>query len=186
MKIINSLSLVRYKAILFMKAGPHSGNSLEKIIKMKMEELNRFGKFYWGYSGTLCHPYRVQRFVQANRDTQVMLILSPTKSAYKVENFKKIREYSIDNKKWKRLPQGIYLWNCKFAVVASNLKQVDQYINLNEYYVTTTQGSCLLGKYLRYRVNKACALFRETSSQPCLVKVSYIAELVYPFCIFLR
>jgi len=172
-----------------MKAGPHSGDSLEDIIKMKLEEQSKFGRFYWGYSGTLCHPYRVQKFAQEAIEKGIipLLVLSPTNSAYDVGGTRKIvHEYSIDNKKWDKLPKGVHLWNCKFAVIASNLQKVDQYIDLNEYIVATEKKVCLLGEYIRYRVNKACAIFRGTSDKPSLTKISYIAELVPPFCIFLR
>lgn len=182
-------SLLRHKAIIFMKAGPHSGNALHDIIKMKVEEQDKFGKFYWGYSGSLCYPYRVQEFAQkiTNSGSLPLLVLSPTKSAYNVEGIKKVYEYSVDNKTWNKLPFGVYLWNCKFAVTATDLKKVDLYIDLNEYVVATDNKKRSLGDYIKYRVNKACAIFSGPSFlQPRLVKVSYIANLVAPFCVFLR
>jgi len=185
----NSSVLLRHDAIIFMKAGPHSGDTLEDIIKMKLEEQTKFGRFYWGYSGTLCHPYKVQKFAQeaVNNGVVPLLVLSPTRSAYDVGGIKKIvHEYSIDDKKWNKLPRGVHLWNCKFAITASNMQKVDQYIDLNEYIVASGKKACPLGEYIRYRVNKACAIFRGMSNQPCLTKISYIAELVPPFCIFLR
>jgi hypothetical protein len=171
-----------------MKAGPHSGNSLEEIIKMKLKEQCEFNKFYWGYSGSLCHPHKVQEFCQQSIKNGItpLLVLSQTKSAYNIGEIKKVYEYSIDNEKWEKLPFGVYLWNCRFAITASNLQKVNQHIDLNEYVVATEKGKRLLGEYLRYRINKACAFLEGASSQPRLVKVSYIAEVVFPFCIYLR
>jgi hypothetical protein len=181
-------NLLRYKAIIFMKAGPHSGDALKDIIKMKLEEQTKFGRFYWGYSGSLCHPYRVQEFAQnaVKNGTLPLLVLSPTKSAYDLGGIKKVHEYSIDNKKWDELPAGVYLWNCRFAVIASRLREVDLYIDLNEYVTAARTATRPLGEYLKYRVNKACAFLKGKSDHPCLTRISYIAELVFPYCIYLR
>jgi hypothetical protein len=183
------VNLLKHKYILFMKAGPHSGDSLEEIINMKLEEESKIGKFFWGYSGSLCHPFKVQEFcwIATKENEEVMLILSETKSAYgSKEEIRKVSEYSIDGKNWNKLPESIHLWNCKFAVTASKLRKVDQYIDLNEYVVVVKNGEVKLGEYIRYRVNKACAILKNQAHIPRLVKISYIATLVPPFCIFVR
>jgi len=171
-----------------MKAGPHSGNSLEQIMRLKFKEQNKLGKFYWGYSGTLCNPLKVQRFAKESveRGTWPVLVLSPTSSAYDVGRIQRVSEYSHDNETWTRLELGAYLWNCRFAAVASNLRRVQHFINLNEYVEATGTKERSLGEYVRHRVSKACAFFVGESTQSRVAKVCYVAELKFPFCVFLR
>ncbi len=169
-----------------MKAGPHSGDSLDKIINMKYEEEKRIGKFYWGYSGTLCHPFRVQDFCKYAllRNMKVKLLLTPTKSEYNPGGIRKVARFSTDNLHWYPLPNGVHLWNCKYAVIAKNLKKIkNAFINLNEYIVFPSKK--LLSEYFRGRVNKACALFATTNSKSKLLPISYVADVISPFCIFL-
>jgi hypothetical protein len=171
-----------------MKAGPHSGDSLEEIIKMKLDEDSKIGKFFWSYSGSLCHPFKVQEFCQkaAKENEEVMLILSETKSAYgSKKEIRKVSEYSIDGKNWNKLPEGVHPWNCKFVVTASKLGKVNQYVDLNKY-VVAKNDEVKLGEYIRYRVNKVCAVLKNQAHIPRLVKISYTATLVSPFCIFVR
>lgn len=169
-----------------MKAGPHSGNSLDVIIKMKKEEEEKFGIFYWGYSGTLCHPFKIQKFAMEaiKNKTIPKLLFSVTESAYNPPGIKKVYKYSLDARVWKDLPTGVYLWNCDYAIIATNLKEVEAYVDLNEYVVTEKKKR--LGEYLRYRVNKACAKFYGATRFPRLVKVKYVADIVSPFCVFLK
>ncbi len=169
-----------------MKAGPHSGNTLDEIINMKLEEESKLKRFYWGYSGSLCHPYVVQKFCKEATELgkKVKLLLTPTKSNYNPRVIKKVTEFSMDNIRWYSLPQGVHLWNCKYAIIAKNLKKSNIFINLGEYIVFPNRRPLI--NYLKGRVNKACAILSNTRHGFQPLYVSYVANVIEPFCIFLR
>jgi hypothetical protein len=174
-----------------MKVGPHSGNSLDEIITMKLKEQAMTGSFYWGYSGSLCHPKRVHAFVEeADKiGSPVHLVFSPTISRYNPPKFEKATRFSVDERHWHRLPKFIRLWNCKYAFVASELNTLNAGIDLDDYVVASGDyRGTLLGRYLRGRLNKACAFFIEPRPNVVrkITRVSNLARLVPPYCVFLR
>jgi len=174
-----------------MKVGPHSGFDLDKIIEIKKREEKIYGKFYWGYAGTFCHPEKVIDFVNKSLldyGRAPMMYMSATASKY-FSDIGRISEYSIDGKNYKHLPKGITLTGCKYAIIAKKIKKVDFSIDLNKYIIVN--GSCqgkALGEYIRYHVNKACAMYKNdtaiTTSR--FVKISFVAELTNQYAIFLR
>lgn len=183
-----------YKSIVFMKAGAHSGYDLGEIFEMKKREEHSCGRFYWGYSGTLCHPSRVHRFVSqlnsrghSSSDPAPMLVLAYTASAYS-SNIGKLTEYSVDGRVWFPLHPEVSLTGCQYAVVGRHLRPVDITIDLNKY--KTVSGEKIgkpLGEYIRYRVNKACAIFHPDGALPQRnVRVLYVGELISPYCVCVR
>jgi len=182
--------------ILFMKVGPHSGFELDEIIKMKKGEEEAHGKFFWGYAGTLCHPFKVVNFVKQSLKygKRPMMVMAYTPSKYFSSTTGRIKEYSIDRTRWIPLPEGVVLIGCKYAVIGEGLRQTQILIDLNSYAVwnggqVTLWGNPgrLLGDYLKGQVNKARAVLLPNSSKsPRYTQISYIAEIVEPYCVFLR
>jgi hypothetical protein len=178
------------KPIIFMKAGPHSGNGLKTIIEMKLQEQKEIGKFFWGYSGSLCQPPRVQEFVRKTKAIDnnycPVLLFAETDSPYRVEQIDEVRNYSTDGTVWRKLPKKIFLWNCKFAITACDLEKVNFTLNLNDYIVKTPNGPKVMGDYIRYRVSKACAFPSKAALEPKMVNISYACRVIPPYCIFVR
>lgn len=179
------------KSIIFMKAGPHSGYTLDEIFKIKKTEEKAYGKLFWGYAGALCHPFRVHTFVkQSLRDYEEvpMLVMTTTSSKYYSKKIGKLKEHSVDGDTYHPLPQKVILIGCKYAVIVRDLQQTNSCLDLNQYKVVDgKEETKLLGNYIRYRVNKACAVRSlDISVSPRYVKISYIAKLTAPWCVFLR
>jgi len=184
-----------YRSIVFMKAGSHSGYDLDEIFEIKKREEYSYGRFYWGYSGTLCHPSRIHYFVRQlnlcggsnSEPAPPMLVLAYTPSIY-FSKIGRITQYSVDRKVWFSLPSEVLLTGCQYAIIGKNLRRVDITIDLNEY--KTVLGEKIgkpLGEYIRYHVNKACAVFCPDSSlQQRNVRVAYIGELISPYCVYVR
>jgi len=174
-----------------MKAGPHSGFDLEQIFDMKKREEKLHDVFFWGYSGTLCHPHSVLEFVQhstSRHSEPPVLVLEETKSKY-VSSIGRIKKYSLNGRSYYPLPKGIYLTGCTYAVIGKGLEKVHFALDLNRYkLVNGKRKGEPLGGYIRYHVNKGCAtLFSTAADTPKrFVQISYVANLVTPYCVFLR
>lgn len=179
-----------FQSIIFMKAGPHSGYTLDEIYRMKKKEEKVYGKFFWGYSGVFCHPLRVVAFVkQSLRDYGVVpvLIMTTTPSKYVSASIGKIKEYSVDGETYVPLPKKVLLKGCEYAVIGKNLQQVDFALDLNRYEVVSGKSSGkLLGEYVKYRINKACAIISSAASSSRIIRISYVSVLTSPYCVFLR
>lgn len=179
------------RAILFMIVGPHSGFSLAEIFAMKKKEERRLGHFYWGYAGSLCHPVRVQGFAQEfikNGGGPPRVIMVETKSRYSSTTVGRIQQYSVDGSRFGKIPSGVTLIGCTVAVTCANLRTCDEQLDLNRYSVADgKRAGAPLGQYVRYQINKACALLRdgEPLAPARFVNVVAVAELVEPYCVYL-
>lgn len=181
-----------FTSIIFMKVGPHSGYNLNEIFAIKKREEKLCGKFFWGYAGTLCHPSKVNAFVRQSLNDYggvPMLVMTTTPSKY-FSRLGMINEYSTDGNSYHPLPRGVLLTGCTFSVIGKKLEQVDFTIDLNKYDIVNTKNAGRpLGEYIRYHVNKGCAVLSPSHVEfiePRNVRVSCIAQLVPPYCVFLR
>jgi hypothetical protein len=184
---------LRLASVIFMKVGPHSGDALDTIIQMKFDEERKIGKFYWGYSGSLCHPIIVRGFIEESKKSNrsVSLLFSQTASKYHPPHFRKVREYSEDSQTWHELPAGVHLWNCQYAIVGKELKELTASIRLADYVVGTGNfRGRPMSRYIRGRVSKACA-FLGTTPRHRKVRsgdtgIQYHARVVSPYCVYVR
>lgn len=190
MKSHEEIPVAGWKYVLFMKIGYHAGETLEDIIDRKRKEETLTGQFFWGYGGTICHPTnQVLRFLslaQSEHDVPVVAMI-PTLSRYLGSGFNS-KEYSLDQKTWLPLPDGISVLGSKFALVCTNLRKFNCVADLVQYKVAIgpSAGRTVM-EYFRYHVGKVCAIkscFHTTNSMRC--KVPYIADLVFPGAVFLR
>lgn len=181
--------------IFFMKVGPHSGLTLQEIIAIKEKEERKCGKFFWGYAGTLCHPFRVTSFAKYAIASGVtpMLVMAYTPSAY-LASKKLLTEFSEDGIHWQPLPKGVVLTGCKYAVIGRGLRPCKMKIDINSYVIWESAQQRLwegfartLGDYLRGQVNKACAILSPSPKKPRReVEIIYAAEITEPYCVFVR
>jgi hypothetical protein len=176
--------------ILFMKIGFHADEDLESIIARKRREQEESGMIFWGYGGVACHPTKqVLPFVyEAIFNNRLpYLAMSVTQSRF-AGPAKCAKEYSTDGKSWLPLPAGVTVKGSKYAVICKNLEPIQKQIDLSMYGVSVgpSRGKAL-SDYLKYRVDKACAtLSDEPLPSTKLTDISYVAEIVNPYSVFLR
>lgn len=176
-----------------MKFGPYAGYSIEEIIKIKKEEEKKLGKFYIGYSGVFCRPSVVANLASYSKEESIYLMLVETKSDFIPSNIDKFSKYSVDKSKWEELPKDVLLVGNMskdhFAFVAKDLTKVDIDLDLSQY--STLFGNMFpnieqpLSEYFRFRVDKACGVHTLNKSKEKIVKVSYIAELISPYSVYI-
>jgi hypothetical protein len=179
------------RPILYMIVGPHSGYSLDEILNMKQLEERKLGVMYWGYAGSHCRPLRVQRFaVEAETAHGVppLLVMVETASRYNSQSVGHARFLSSDGLSYEPMPEGVTMIGCTSSLVCRSLTRIDSSIDLNTYRVWGGKGDGeALGTYIRYQVNKACALpcSPAVDRSPRVVQVVATAELIAPFAVHL-
>ncbi len=172
-----------------MKAGPYCGFELPEIIEIKQNEQKKCKKFYWGYGGVFCHPKRVIPFVQKalKEKSKVFLLFSITLSKFD-SPIGRVKEYSLDKDNWSDLPKDVLLVGNQYALVARDLQKIDMQLDMANYRsMLGTEPGKALSEYIRYRIDKSCAIYSPNSafrSRP--IKISYISELVPPYCIYVK
>jgi hypothetical protein len=177
------------KYIIYMKAGPYCGYSLEEIEKIKNNENKLYGKFYWGYGGVFCHPKRVLDFIDRAIDEGIkpLVYFSITKSKF-ISSIPRCHYQSNDGLNWESLPPEVILVGNQYSLVCSNLRRKSFTINLHNYWATLgSKSGKSLGDYIKYRVDKATAVLKsESSKQTRNVVISYVCELVAPYCVYVK
>jgi hypothetical protein len=176
--------------IIFMKIGFHADEDLASIILRKRREQDESGTIFWGYGGVACHPTKqvlpfVYEAVFNNRSPYLAMSVTQSRFAGPAECAK---EYSIDGKAWLPLPRGVMVKGSKYAIVCKNLEPIRREIDLASYGVSVgpSRGKSL-SDYLKYRVDKACATLADRQEPSTkLTEISYVAEIVNPFAVFLR
>jgi hypothetical protein len=185
MEALNSL-----KTVLFMKVGFHVNEGLEEIILRKQMEERECGVFYWGYGGTLCHPLKqVIPFARQSsaESLTLWLLMSITSSRFESSSTE-AREFSADGDSWYTLPPHAKITGSRYALVCKDLEPVNLSVDLSQYSVAIGPSRDRpVSKYLRSRVDKACAFWEPNPETPekCLT-VSFRARLVPPFAVFVR
>ena len=165
--------------VIVMKVGPHSGMSLEDIIKSKIEEEKNHGVHYWGYSGVFCLPNKVQEFCEKKK---VKLVLLETKSAYD-SDIGFISGYSINSKDVIKFEKPVQLQGAKYSFVAKNINIINDF-NIDNYIVCYGKNEGKrLSEHLKFRVNKSFA--KKVSNNNGTGK-ALVCDLVYPYGIYLH
>lgn len=174
-----------------MKYGVHAGESVESIVSRKQDEISKAGYALWGYGGNFCHPLtQVQPFAEEihKRGEKLYLAMSLTES--KLNNpAHKSSLFSVNGTDWKSIDDHISVLGSKFALCITNLTVCNFDIELEEYLVGVgNKKGQNLGEYIRYRVDKACAVHNEniTDSRGKKVKITLLAEVVTPFAVFTK
>ena len=170
--------------IIIMKYGVHAGEKVDDIMSRKIKEIKNNGFCFFGYGGSFIHPTnQVQPFC---KDKDVYLLLTRTKSNY-TKNTSKSLYYSVDKNEYLEIPNSINVYGSKYALVLDELIKYDKDINLCEYEVGigNSKGKTL-SEYFRYRVDKACAVYKGKSSNKKIIHIDYIAKLKYPYSVFVK
>jgi len=172
-----------------MKAGPYCGYSLDDIEKIKNNEDKLYGRFYWGYGGVFCHPKRVLEFVkmcQKNKE-KVYIYFSITPSKFN-SVIPRCHKFSIDKNNWQPLLSEVILVGNQYSLVCTNLKKTNFEINLHDYSATLgNQVGKSLGDQIKFRIDKSTAILKpKKSKQLRNITISYICELVKPYCVYVK
>lgn len=175
--------------IIYMKAGPYCGYSLDEIEAIKLNEIRQCNRFYWGYGGVFCHPKRIIPFVeQALESAKAPTVyFSITKSEFS-SPIGGCREWSSDGIDWELLHKDVILVGNQYALVCTNLQRVSLTLNLSDY--KSVLGDKLgksLDDYIKYRVDKACAVYApDPARAPKVINIAYTSELIPPYCVYVR
>ena len=187
-----NLGTLDLRCIVFMKVGFQVDETLEEIIRRKSKEEEDYGKIFWGYGGTLCHPLsQIKPFVRRAQalNLKPMLVMAFTPSRFVTSNSEWATEISEDGKVWEPIPSGVHIKGSRYAIVCKCLQEVDGEIDLASYEVAVgSRRGMRLSEYIRHRVDKGCAF---QTCKPRLdrvkpVTISYVAEIVEPYAVFVR
>lgn len=176
--------------IILMKAGYHTDETLDEIIRRKILEEKRCGVVYWGYNGVLCHPHnQIIPFVRSALEygEKPKLLLSVTPSKFQREKCI-AKEYSIDGEHWLPFPKEALLTGCRYSVVCRNFRPVNFALDIGQYRVAIGRSAGrILNDYFKFRTDKACATLDNTlKGGSKLLKIAYEADLVEPYAVFIR
>jgi hypothetical protein len=177
-------------AIVFMKFGYHALENETDIVCRKRDEYKQSGKIFWGYGGTLCHPINQVRPFAMNMQSKgikVYLAMSFTKSKPQMTGHE-CKMFSVNNKDWKEIPNGIKVTGSKYAIVCSQLEDCNIRLNLDSYQVAIgpSRGK-IASQYIGFRVDKGCLQkLDNTDISSNEVSIQLISEIVEPFAVLLK
>ena len=182
-------------AFIYMKVGPHGGETLDKILDRKGGELEKAGKIFWSYGGRgPLHPTtQVQPFSKewTQKQGSVYLLMERLNSTGRSYGLRAgtARHYSEDRDgERKPVPEGI-LTAPPFALVLGEITSVDWELDLRDFKVGIGGKK---GKnatyYIGNQVDKGCLVAaRSTAGCPSKrVSIGYQARLLDPYAVFLH
>lgn len=180
--------------VIFMKIGVHAQESLDSIIKRKLQEIRDEGMAFWGYGGNTCHPASmVQPFAatQHARGKPIYLVMQKMQSNHMAPPVRS-DEFSVDGKVWQPVPKGIHVRGSRFALAIRNLEEADFVLPLSRTHVAQGRTQGRNGAlYVSGRVDKACLELDDTVRVPPapeekVAPIGLVAELCEPYAVFLR
>ncbi len=186
----SQFSAISPDGVVYMKVGFHGSEALDQIVARKFQEVRAAGAIFWGYGGSTCHPInQVRPFVDAlvQDGLTPAVVFGETSSAFKSSK-QQARHFSVDGRSWIPMPPGIIVRASRYALVLSELREVDAEIDLAAYEVAVGPSKGRnMASYLRFRVDKACAVATDASEdmeapQP----VRLVGLLAYPYAVFVR
>ena len=180
-----------YNNIIYMKYGVHASESIESIVKRKMQEIEVCQKMFWGYGGTICHPTnQVQPFLERNlsKGEKTYLLLSKTLSELNNDPTVALA-YSVNHQEWVPIPEGITVLGSKYAIICKNIQQCNFSIDLADYVVPIGNSKGRkLSDYIQGQVSKACGQYCKNTDKSAsrIVNITLCAEITEPFAVFLE
>lgn len=179
--------------IIFMKVGIHAGESLERIIERKRNEIEHHGFALWGYGGQTCHPTGMvqpfaKRFIEAGKPL-IMCMHRMNSNHYAAQV--RAAEMSEDGLNWQTIPKGIDVMGSRFALCIESLEGVDFKLGLQNTEVAVGPNRGRPGdQYVQYQVDKACLEVTgdvlTQSSQDTSMDIGLTANLRPPYAVFVK
>jgi hypothetical protein len=170
--------------LIVMKVGVHLGEPWEAILARKLAEEQAAGVAYWGYGGSVCHPLtQVQPFAREAGPVTVLLVRTASDfwgtSVWATAA-------SGDGRSWAPLPHGVRT-SGRYALVLRSLQATREALDLGAYAVAIgSKAGTPLPRYLRGRVDKACARLAAVPGEAHPLWAVARAELVAPYAVLLR
>jgi hypothetical protein len=170
--------------VIVMKVGVHLSEPWEAIVERKLAEEQVAGVAYWGYGGSVCHPFtQVQPFAEQSSPVAVLMIRTSS-------DFLGISTPAVaasrDGRAWEPIPQGV-MTSGTYALILRSLRETTEELDLGAYEVAIgPKEGTPLASYLRGRVDKACARLAPTPRGSDCLQVVLRAELVAPYAVVLK
>ena len=170
--------------VIVMKVGVHLSEPWEAIVGRKLEEERAAGIAYWGYGGSVCHPFtQVQPFAEQGSPITVLMIR--TVSDFLGSSTPAVAA-SRDGTSWEPIPRGV-MTSGRYALILRSLRETTEELDLGAYEVAIgPKIGTPLASYLRRRVDKACARLTPTPLVSDRRSVVVRADLVAPFAVLLK
>jgi len=191
------INLQNIKYVLISVIGPHAGESENKILNRKIQDINNVGFTFWLIKSYRAKPKLVREFcLEANaKGTECYCVFIesatkkgaiPTKSAYSA------KEYSIDNINWSNLPRALTPVTGRlpaYGLIFNHLELMNGEIDLWNYVDFFNQKEPLKiiqGASTICAIKKDDTLNHVGGIKSRFRKVIAIGKLCKPFCVYLR
>lgn len=170
--------------VIVMKVGVHLSEPWEAIVERKIAEVRAAGVIYWGYGGSVCHPFtQVQPFAEQGSPVAVLMIR--TVSDF-LGSFTPAVAASRDGRSWQPIPEGVTT-SGRYALILRSLRETTEELDLGAYEVAIgPKEGTPLASYLRGRVDKACARLASIPRGSDRLPVVLRADLVAPYAVVLK
>ena len=190
------------KAFIYMKVGPHGGETLDGILIRKNREFEKAGMIFWSYGGDHggpLHPNRqVQPFAQEwtkQGDVYVLMErLNSTRSNYGLPAGTATKYSANRDDGWEEIPIGIRTGLSRArsgisrALVLAEIERVDRELDLGDFEVGVGPSKGRnAAEYIKNQTDKGCLVVtRSTSDRPAKpISIGYQARLLDPYAVFL-
>ncbi len=188
---------MKKKYIIFSVIGTNADEKIEGILKRKIDDINKIGFTFWVYKSNQASPKTVQDFCKKakteNKKVFCIFIKPSTPNGARPTKIKlSAKEFSTDNKKWKKLPKKLgpvtgAINRNVYALKFSKIEKINSSINLWDY------ADYLTKKSIRIRLGNStlCAIKKNTNREVDKIRtpirrVIAVGHLHKPFCIWVR
>ena len=166
-------------AFIFMKVGPHGGETLDEILDRKNRELKKAGMIFWSYGekGPLHPTEQVQRFVKrwVKEVDYIEVLMEPIKARSLFGPAAgTAKSYSVkeNREEEESIPEGI-LTAPPHALVLGEIRRCDLKLELRDYEVGIGDSERTNAtQYLAFRGMKKQTGRMRGADKGCLVKAN--------------
>lgn len=185
------------KYLILSVIGMSAGETVEEILKRKIDDTNKIGFTFWVYKSYQANPKIVQGFCKKaqkeNRKVFCIFIEPSTPNGARPTKINlSAKEYSSNNKKWIQLPKTLgpvtgAINRSVYALRFSKIKKIDSSIDLWDYADYSTKKSIKI----RLGNSTLCVIKKNTSGEIGRMnthtrKIIAVGLLCKPFCVWLR
>ena len=181
-------------AFIYMKVGPHGGETLDDILSRKARELEKTDRIFWSYGGhgplhptTQVQPF-AKEWTQQQGSVYVLMERLTRPSRSYGARAGTATHYSVNREgERKEIPKGIQT-GPPHALVLGEITPVDRELDLRcfEVGVGRSKGRNATD-YIRNQVDKGCLVAARSTpdhvSKP--ISIGYQARLLDPYAVFL-
>ena len=174
--------------------GDHAGQAVDVIFERKLADIKRTGKTFWLIKSPKSRPTQVQDICQLPPTYAIFIEPATKRGARPTTSDDAARKYSVDEKTWGPLPEGISPVTGKLDSGATAL--------VFDMLTTSLKGAIDLWMYadfslvqepVKFRLgcSTVCAILKDMSSHPERMKSRYrgivaVAKLIEPYGVWLR